>query len=90
MQFIKPQYTEQELQNVIRHTLKDPTKLDQCVLALYKANVSTLRRQIAGIQLGLGVAHYDKEAFSPAKEQAISEHRRAMADYRFQICHDLF
>ena len=84
-----PKYTEQQLQNAMKHARKEPNVPLPRIAALHEVNITTLRRRLAGTQVSNSAAKRDTQLFSPGEERAISEHCGVMADIGFPVTKDL-
>ena len=84
-----PKYTETQLQQAISNARKDSKIPRRRIAALYRVNVTTLTRRIAGTQLSYTAAHRDEQLFSPGEERAISDHCGVMADLGFPVTNTL-
>ena len=51
-----PKYTEQQLQNAMKHARKEPNVPLPRIAALYEVNITTLRRRLAGTQISNSAA----------------------------------
>ena len=84
-----PKYTEQQLQNAMKHARKEPNVPLPKIAALYEVNITTLRRRLAGTQISNSAAKRDAQLFSPGEERAISQHCGVMADLGFPVTKDV-
>lgn len=84
-----PKYTEEQLQNAMKHARREPTASLPGIAALYQVNITTLRRRVAGKQVSNSVAKRNKQLFSPGEEKAIAEHCGVMADLGFPVTKDV-
>ena len=84
-----PKYTEQQLQNAMKHARKEPNVPLPRIAALYTVNITTLRRRLAGTQVSNAAAKRQAQLFSPGEERAISDHCGVMADLGFPVTKDL-
>ena len=84
-----PKYTEQQLQDGMKHARKEPNVPLPRIAALYKVNITTLRRRLAGTQVSNPIAKRKAQLFSPGEEQAISGHCGVMADLGFPVTKDM-
>ena len=84
-----PKYTEQQLQEAIKHAQREPDVPTQRIAELYRVDRMTLRRRVLGTHKNRAVAHRHKQLFSTGEEKAIADYAGLMADAGFPLNPDL-
>ena len=70
-----PKYTEQQLQEAIKHAKREPDASMLRIADLYAVDCQTLRQRVLGTHQEWSTAHRGQQLFFPSEEKAIVTRR---------------
>ena len=84
-----PKYTEQQLQNAVKHARREPDVPIQRMAELHGVERQKLRRSLLGTHQERSKTHRNEQLFSVGDERAIASYAGIMADANFPLSPEL-